>query len=227
MALHRRGEKAMFYPFRRIGVGLAGLVLSLSTGIGSLSAAEQPSASQILNALKPKPVVTRSLSGPAPTTPVQKSMTAEDQQFIDSLRVKRARNISVRERDRVAAIAKEKPSIDLEINFDYNSATISRKAASSLTELGKALSNPELKGGVFLLAGHTDAKGGDEYNQGLSERRAEAIKQYLVERFHLAPDSLVAAGYGKTQLKDPNNPFAEENRRVQIVNMETSKEARN
>jgi hypothetical protein len=36
----------------------------------------------------------------------------------------------------------------------------------------------------------------------------------------------VTAGYGKTQLKNSSNPFADENRRVQVVNMETSKEAR-
>jgi flagellar motor protein MotB len=37
----------------------------------------------------------------------------------------------------------------------------------------------------------------------------------------------VAVGYGKTQLKNANNPFADENRRVQVVNMEGSEEARN
>ena len=74
-------------------------------------------------------------------------------------------------------------------------------------------------GSVFLVAGHTDGKGGDEYNQGLSERRAEAIKRYLVRKFGLAAENLVTAGYGKTQLKNSGNPFADENRRVQVVNM--------
>jgi len=210
--------------FRKFGIGLAAAVLALSTGIAGLKAAEQPSASDILKALKPK-ALTRSLSGPPPAAP--RGLSAEDQRFLDGLRTKRTRSLSAGERERVATIAKEKPSIDLEINFDYNSATISRKVLSSVTELGKALSSPELKGGVFLVAGHTDAKGGDEYNQALSERRAEAIKQYLIAKFHLSAENLVAVGYGKTQLKNPNDPSAEENRRVQVVNMESSKEARN
>jgi len=211
---------------RHIGkfrVGLAAAFLTLFAGVGSIYAAEQQTADQILNALKPK-ALTRSLSGGAPAP---KTISQEDQRFLDSLRTKRTRSLSAGERERVATIAKEKPSIDLTINFDYNSADISKRTLPAVTELGKALSNPEIKGGVFMVAGHTDGKGGEEYNQGLSERRAEAIKRYLVEKFGIAAENLVAVGYGKTQLKTPNNPFADENRRVQVVNMESSKEARN
>jgi outer membrane protein OmpA-like peptidoglycan-associated protein len=214
-------EKAMLKSLGKFRTGLA--VAILLVGATSLCSAEEKSADQILNALKPKPL-TRSLSGAAP---IRKTLSPEDQSFVDSLRTKRTRSLSARDRDRVASIAKEKPSIDLEINFDYNSAAISGKAVSAVAELGKALSNPDLKGGVFLVAGHTDAKGTDEYNQALSERRAEAIKQYLMQKYGIAGDNLVAVGYGKTQLKNTANPLADENRRVQVVNMEASKEAKN
>jgi len=208
----------------KLNIILAAAVLALSAGFGTIpAAAEQATAAQILNALKPKPL-TRSLSNPAAP---RKAVDQDEERFIDSVRTKPARLLSPEERARVASIAMERPSIDLEINFDYNSASISRKALPAVTELGKALSSPELKGSIVLLAGHTDGKGGDEYNQGLSERRAEAIKRYLVEKFGLKAENLVAAGYGKTQLKNTGNPFADENRRVQVVNMEPSKEARN
>ena len=87
-----------------------------------------------------------------------------------------------------------------------------------VTELGKALSSPELRGSVVLLAGHTDGKGGDEYNQGLSERRAEAIKRYLVEKFGLKPQNLVAAGYGEFQpLEDgTGDDVLRRNRRIEL-----------
>lgn len=212
--------------FAKLRLGLACAVLVLSAGATPVLAGDV-SADQILNALKPKAGLTRSLAGAGASGSAVDAKALEDQKFLDGLRTKRTRSLSAGERERVATIAKEKPSIDLEINFDYNSATISRKVLSSVTELGKALSSPELKGGVFLVAGHTDAKGGDEYNQALSERRAEAIKQYLIAKFHLSAENLVAVGYGKTQLKNPNDPSAEENRRVQVVNMESSKEARN
>jgi len=205
----------------RLGVAVA--VVTLVAGIASTNAAEQKSADQILNALKPK-AATRSLSG---GSSAPKAMSTEDRKFIDTVRTKRTRSLSAGERERVAAIAKEKPSIDLEIVFDYNSANISPKNLSAVKELGKALANKELKDGVFLVAGHTDAKGTEEYNQGLSERRAEAIKRYLIDHYGLQAENLVAVGYGKTQLKNSSDPLAEENRRVQVVNMESSKEARN
>src|SRR5206468_2025495 len=119
----------------------------------------------------------------------------------------------------IAAIVKDKPKIDLEINFDYNSADISTKSLPSVQALGRALTNNDLKGSTFIVAGHTDAAGGEAYNQDLSERRADSIKRYLTDKFGIAGTELVTVGYGKAKLKDPSNPLAEVNRRVQVVNM--------
>ena len=77
-----------------------------------------------------------------------------------------------------------------------------------------------MKGSTFIVAGHTDAAGGDAYNQDLSERRADSIKRYLVDKFGVPGTDLVTVGYGKTKLKDPANPLAEVNRRVQVANMD-------
>jgi outer membrane protein OmpA-like peptidoglycan-associated protein len=179
------------------------------------SAQEQPSASQIIDALKPKGgsgVTTRSLTAdPRP---------AADRNFIDSLRNRQTRLISIEERSKAAEIAKARPSIDLEITFDYNSDVIGPQAVPPLINLGTALRSGELKGSVFLLAGHTDAKGDDAYNQTLSERRADAVRRFLVKKFSLAPENLIPIGYGKSQLKNAADPFGGENRRVQIVNTE-------
>jgi outer membrane protein OmpA-like peptidoglycan-associated protein len=54
----------------------------------------------------------------------------------------------------------------------------------------------------------------------LSERRAAAVKRFLVEKFNLSDQNLVAAGYGEEKLKNSEDPFAAENRRVQIANFE-------
>ena len=130
----------------------------------------------------------------------------------------RSRSVSV---SRSPSIAANKPKIDLEIHFDYNSAEISKASMPAVQELGKALSNPSLKGSTFVVAGHTDAVGGETYNQDLSERRADTIKRYLVEKYGLTGSDLVTVGYGKTKLKDTANPADPLNRRVQVVNMET------
>jgi len=208
----------------RVGLAASAAVFALSVSIGAASAAEK-SAAEILNALKPpKAVATRSLSGGAEGS--ARALSPEDRSFLRSVRGK-TRSLSAGERDRVASIVKDKPSIDLEITFDYNSANLSRKSMNAVNELGKALSNPELKGSVFLVAGHTDAKGTDDYNQVLSEKRAETIKRFLLQKYGVAAENMVTVGYGKTQLKNTADPLAEENRRVQVVNMEASKEAKN
>jgi outer membrane protein OmpA-like peptidoglycan-associated protein len=202
---------------RALMVVASGLVLF--AGYEFAVAAEAASESKILNALTPKAGVTRNLSG-APTP-----QNAKQQGFINGLRSTKTRSLTLDERTEVAVIAKERPSIDLEIYFDYNSAEIASKAVSDLMSLGRALTNPSLQGGVFLLSGYTDAKGGQDYNLQLSERRAQSVKAFLVQNFSIASDNLVATGYGKEQLKNPANPFAAENRRVQVTNLESKQEA--
>ena len=70
-----------------------------------------------------------------------------------------------------------------------------------------------------MIEGHTDAKGGDGYNQNLSELRARAVQRYLIEHFGIAESRLMARGFGKTRLLDPAHPEDGVNRRVQVVNL--------
>jgi outer membrane protein OmpA-like peptidoglycan-associated protein len=191
---------------------------ALSTG--AARAADNVTEDQILQALTPaKKPLTRSLSMGAATQANSAAAEAEGK-FVQTLRNRSTRSLSAGEREQIATIVKDKPKIDLEINFDYNSDRISAKSLPEVQALGKALSNPELKGSTFIVAGHTDAAGGDTYNQDLSERRADSIKRYLVDRFGIPATNLVTVGYGKTKLKDPANPLTEVNRRVQVVNTE-------
>jgi outer membrane protein OmpA-like peptidoglycan-associated protein len=110
------------------------------------------------------------------------------------------------------------PSVDLEVGFEYNSARISPTAFATLTTLGRALGDPRLAGNSFLIAGHTDGKGGAAYNLQLSQQRAEAVRQFLAQNFAIDAQRLVAKGFGQRHLKDPANPLAAVNRRVQVVN---------
>lgn len=200
-------------------------ILSLFTiGIASsigIAKADDVTEDRILRALAPeKKPLTRSLSmGPLQT---DSAPTEAEGKFLQSLRNRSTRSLSMGEREQIAAMVKGKPKIDLEINFDYNSDRVSHKSLPSVQALGRALANPDLKGSTFIIAGHTDAAGGDAYNQDLSERRADAVKRYLVERSGISATDLVTVGYGKTQLKDPANPLAEVNRRVQVVNTENN-----
>ena len=185
---------------------------------GLAVAGDTVSADQILGALKPKPV-TRGLSAGSPQ--VDTAAQAKETGFVNTLRNRKTRSLSLGERQEIAELAATKPKIDLEIQFDYNSADIAKTSVPSVQALGKALSDPSLKGSTFVVAGHTDAVGGESYNQDLSERRADSIKRYLVDKYGIDGGDLVTVGYGKSKLKDTSQPLAEVNRRVQVVNMES------
>jgi len=201
--------------FHGLSVLTIGAALSMTAGL-ALAGDNTVSADQILSALKPRPL-TRGLSTGVQVDP---AVEAKETSFVDTLRNRKTRSLSLGEREEIAEIASTKPKIDLEIHFDYNSADISKESTQAVQELGKALSQASLKGSTFVVAGHTDAIGGEEYNQGLSERRADTIKRYLTEKHGINGSDLVTVGYGKTKPKDPNAPMDPVNRRVQVVNME-------
>jgi outer membrane protein OmpA-like peptidoglycan-associated protein len=194
--------------------------LALLGGTNLALAAERPTQDQIIKALTPAPKkpLTRSLTM-TPADQAAVAAAAEDKKFIDSMRKRTTRSLSFDERDRIATIAKDQPAIDLEIKFNFNSASIAPQAMADVDALGKALSNPSLKGGTFFISGHTDAVGSEGSNLDLSNRRADTIKKVLTEKYGIPAENLVTAGYGKTRLKNAAVPNAPENRRVQIVNM--------
>src|SRR5215813_2352002 len=90
------------------------------------------SKDQILNALEAKPL-TRSLSTGAPQ--VDPELKAKEATFLSSIRNCKTRSLSLGEREEIAQIAATKPKIDLEIQFDYNSAAISPASVPSVQAL--------------------------------------------------------------------------------------------
>ncbi|MBU6456138.1 MAG: OmpA family protein [Bradyrhizobium sp.] len=213
--MSRRGNFATILSIATVAVALS---VSARTAVAGDN---NPTADQILKALAPKPL-TRGLSAGPQVDPAK---VAAESAFVKKIRNRATRSLSRNEREEIATMAQDKPNIDLEINFDYDSADINARSMPSVQALGKALTNPDLKGSTFVVAGYTDAAGSEAYNQELSERRADSIKHYLVDKFGIASGDLVTVGYGKTRLKDPDQPMAEANRRVKVVNMETKQTA--
>ena len=191
---------------------------ALAFGLTFARAGDDVTEQQILKALTPeKKPLTRGLTVAPQVDP---AAAAAESKLLQTVRGRTTRSLSTNEREEIATIVKDKPKIDLEINFDYNSAEISAKSLPSVQALGRALTNADLRGSTFVVAGHTDAAGGESDNQDLSERRADAIKRYLIDKYGISASDLVTVGYGKSKLKDPSQPMSEANRRVQVVNME-------
>jgi outer membrane protein OmpA-like peptidoglycan-associated protein len=107
------------------------------------------------------------------------------------------------------------------IQFEYDSATLTQESTGQLTELGKALSNDRLLNESFVIEGHADAHGDDQYNKELSLRRATTVKNFLATRMGVADDRLRVVGHGEERPKT-DDPYDAENRRVDVVNLKVA-----
>ncbi|MBT7485231.1 MAG: OmpA family protein [Rhodospirillales bacterium] len=112
-----------------------------------------------------------------------------------------------------------KRAVDLEVQFKVNSAKLTARARRQLDALGQALQGRRLKSSSFEIVGHTDASGKASYNLTLSQRRATAGGAYLKKQHGIKTARLKAEGKGESHLKDPVNPRASANRRVEVINL--------
>ena len=108
-------------------------------------------------------------------------------------------------------------AVDLDIRFKVNSAGLTDAARHQVAELGKAMNSKKLSGARFEINGHTDALGKVAYNKVLSLKRAQAVKDFLIKNFAVAPGRLDVHGYGEEHLKNALEPNSGENRRVEII----------
>ncbi|MGH7464887.1 MAG: OmpA family protein [Longimicrobiales bacterium] len=107
-------------------------------------------------------------------------------------------------------------TFDSGLLFDFDSSVVKGAARSNLTELANSLRNyPDTE---VLIVGHTDSQGSDSYNQGLSERRAVAAKNFLVSQ-GVPTDRIRTEGLGESEPVASNDTDAgrAQNRRVEVA----------
>lgn len=113
------------------------------------------------------------------------------------------------------------PSIDLQVQFDFNKAELTTAGQQQLDELGRAFQQPALAGFSFEVAGHTDKAGSEAYNLKLSTERANAARDYLMKKHGIVAERIVSKGYGYSRLAQPDQPASAINRRVEIRRLAT------
>ena len=173
-------------PYLRLAAALGGLLLGALLGdawepaaMAQPTAAPTPSSSAIECALDPK--CPKPQSRPRS---MRRGVTVERPQ------------------------AEQPLSVNLYVNFAYNSAELTSDARITLDQLGAALRDPRLAEFNFVIAGHADAKGGLEFNQKLSERRAEAVRSYLIR---------LGVASGAITVTDGHAPAQAQGRRIEII----------
>ena len=111
-------------------------------------------------------------------------------------------------------------ALGLNILFEFDSTNVLAESIPYLERLGEVLSLPENQEKVVSVIGHTDASGGAGYNQSLSELRALAVGQYLVDVWQVDPNRLAVEGRGKAQPLAGTDPYDGMNRRVEFYAIE-------
>lgn len=198
------------------GLALAVPLLAQTGATGAPSSTATPSTLQMIEQLKhPRTRSMRNLTveavpAPAPAAPGDKPADA-------------ASALGSNPPLALAALADPtlgaRPSLSLLIQFDFDSARVRPESQQALTNLSQALQSADLAASRFAVEGHTDAKGNAGYNLKLSESRAQAVSDFLKGQ-GVAPARLLAAGKGAGDLANSAAPFAAENRRVRIVNLD-------
>lgn len=108
-------------------------------------------------------------------------------------------------------------SFTMQIEFDFDKADIRPMYHNQLKEAADFIN--KYPANQILVAGHTDSKGSDAYNKKLSQRRADNVRKYLVNKFGISANKLVARGYGESQPIASNDTDAgrQQNRRVEVI----------
>jgi OOP family OmpA-OmpF porin len=111
--------------------------------------------------------------------------------------------------------AARRASLALPVQFGFASAEILPAARGQLDALAEGIRLLSPTASV-VIEGHTDAQGGETYNETLSQRRAQAVKQYLVALHGISAARLRTLGHGEYATLPGRDPYAAENRRVQF-----------
>jgi OmpA-OmpF porin, OOP family len=127
-----------------------------------------------------------------------------------------SRGICVGTEEECASKADEPPraGLDMLINFELDSAELTPDAQAKLDQFAKALTDNRLKPHRFVVEGHTDAYGSENYNLSLSERRANSVISFLLER-GIEEGRITAQGKGMAEPR-VSDPYAPVNRRVEM-----------
>ena len=132
----------------------------------------------------------------------------------------RTRGVFVRPPQSPPAVLLKRASVVIPVLFGSNSAVILPQYHADLDKLGAQLTAPHYLEYRVQIEGHTDNRGSALYNQRLSEKRAQSVQQYLVQRFTIESERLPIKGYGPSKPIASNNTAEGrwQNRRIEIAN---------
>jgi len=125
-----------------------------------------------------------------------------------------ARGICVGTVDECNSKPAKSVGFDMRVSFELNSSELTDEAISNLEQIAIALGDERLSAAKFIVEGHTDATGSDKYNMTLSQRRAQSVTAFLLDK-GLSSEKISAVGVGESSPRTAD-AFDPSNRRVEI-----------
>ncbi len=116
----------------------------------------------------------------------------------------------------VANLDNYHPVAETTVHFGFDKYNLTSKARKALDELGAEI--PNAKHWILVIDGNTDAVGSEQYNYGLSQRRADSVIHYLATKYNIPAHQIFVIGLGKDKPVAPNKTSTgrAENRRVDV-----------
>lgn len=165
------------------------------------------------------PVTANSIAerlGALETTP-DLNLAAIHQRAADRIKARAKTDAAPLKRPPIAEELVELPKILVEVRFDPDSAIVRPESYQTLGLIADAMVRANMLPYVFLIVGRTESTGKRDFNLTLSQRRADSIRDVLVNTFKISSKRLQTLGLGEEQLLDANQPAAAINQRVAIV----------
>lgn len=171
----------------------------------------------------PAPAPSRAAATPAPApAPAARIADADRDGVADAMDKcpETPRNYAV-DSDGCPIPVEEVARVELMVNFDYDKSDVKSEYFDEIKEVTDFMN--QYSDVVVELEGHTDSRGDDAYNQGLSERRAAAVRQVMIDRFNISQARVSSSGLGESQPTATNDTSAgrADNRRVMTVIIKT------
>jgi outer membrane protein OmpA-like peptidoglycan-associated protein len=195
------------------------LARRIRRGMGLLASGLIAFAAPASSAFAQSPVTTEKmisqLSGLA--DPVEIDTAALHQQAADRIKARSKADAAPLKRPPITDQFSKLPQFLADIKFDQDTSVIRPESYRLLGQIADALYHPTLVPYKFLIVGHTESSGRRDHNLILSRRRADAIRDVLVNTFKISAKRFHTLGLGEEQLQDPNRPSSPANQQVQIV----------
>jgi outer membrane protein OmpA-like peptidoglycan-associated protein len=144
-------------------------------------------------------------------------LAALRQQALDRVKAKAKTDSAPLKRPAIAPDLLKLPQFAAEIQFDEDAAVVRPDSYRTLGRIADTLSDPSLLEYKFLIIGHTMSTGRRENNLTLSQRRADVIREVLINTFKISPKRLLTIGLGEEQMLDAAHPTAPINQSIQVA----------